>query len=115
MTDPSPQSKTEATLRALRVRFRADSWSTVDVFRRLAAELGADPAMPGALERLEREAHRLHGTAGSFGFHRASALAASIEERAIAWRADPALDHADRASAVAAFVVALERSFAEEV
>lgn len=115
MTAPTPQAKAEATLRALRVRFRAESWQTVDIFRRLATELQADALKPDALDRLLREAHRIHGTAGSFGFLRASALAASLEERATAWRADPALDGGARGSTVADFARELERSFAEEV
>ena len=115
MTGSIPQSKAEATLRALRIRFRAESWSIVDVFRRLATEVAANPALPEVIDRLTREAHRVHGTAGSFGFRRASTIAAVLEERAIAWGADAAFEVSERGNAVAEFARELERSFAEEI
>ena len=97
------------------MRFRAESWRTVDIFRRLAMEIGVDPAARGVVERLRSEAHRVHGTAGSFGFTRASNLAAAIEERAIAWVADTDLERDRRREVVEQFVQELEKSFAEEV
>jgi len=115
MSGSAPLSKAEATLRALRVRFRAESWHTVDIFKRLATEIGADPARRDAVERLRTEAHRVHGTAGSFGFKRASSLAAAIEERAIAWVADTDLDRDLRGRVVEQFVQELQQSFADEV
>lgn len=114
MTVPTPQSKAEATLRALRVRYRSESWQTVNLFRRLATELQAHPDRADALDRLRKEAHRVHGTAGSYGFRRASALAAGLEARAQSWIADPGAERADRGAAVEEFTLALERSFAEE-
>ena len=97
------------------MRFRAESWHTVDIFRRLATEIGSDPGSRDAVERLRSEAHRVHGTAGSFGFTRASKLAAAIEERAIAWVADTDLERDRRAAVVEQFTHELEKSFAEEV
>jgi HPt (histidine-containing phosphotransfer) domain-containing protein len=114
MTAPTPQSKAEATLRALRVRYRSESWQTVNLFRRLATELQATPELADALQRLRKEAHRVHGTAGSYGFRRASALAEALEGRALRWIADPALDRERRGAAVEEFTRDLERSFAEE-
>lgn len=114
MTAPTPQSKAEATLRALRVRYRSESWQTVNLFRRLATELQATPELADALQRLRKEAHRVHGTAGSYGFRRASALAEVLEERALRWIADPALDRERRGALVEEFTRELERSFAEE-
>ncbi len=115
MSESAPLSKAEATLRALRMRFRAESWHTVDIFRRLATEINAGPGKRDAVHRLRTEAHRVHGTAGSFGFKRASALAAVIEERAIAWAADADLERDRRGAVVEQFVRELEASFAEEV
>jgi HPt (histidine-containing phosphotransfer) domain-containing protein len=115
MSGSAPLSKAEAMLRALRVRFRAESWHTVDIFRRLATEIGSDPGSRDAVQRLRSEAHRVHGTAGSFGFTRASTLAAAIEERAIAWIADADLERDRRAGVVEQFMQELEKSFAEEV
>ena len=115
MSESAPLSKAEATLRALRMRFRAESWHTVGIFRRLATEISADPGKRDAVERLRIEAHRVHGTAGSFGFKRASQLAAVIEERAIAWSGDTDLEREHRGGVVEQFVRELEASFAEEV
>ena len=115
MSGTAPQSKAEATLRALRVRFRAESWRTVELFRHLATQVGAAPGARETIEALRREAHRVHGTAGSYGFPRASQLAASLEERAIAWSADSALELDLRGPAVEQFARELERSFAEEI
>ena len=114
MTVPTPQSKAEATLRALRVRYRSESWQTVNLFRRLATELHANPEHPDALDRLRKEAHRVHGTAGSFGFRRASGLAATLEEQALRWIADANHERDVRGATVEEFVRELERSFAEE-
>jgi hypothetical protein len=42
-------------------------------------------------------------------------MAASLEARAIAWIADPALERAERGAEIEQFARELERSFAEEV
>jgi HPt (histidine-containing phosphotransfer) domain-containing protein len=86
----------------------------VNLFRRLATELAANPELTDALDRLRKEAHRVHGTAGSYGFPRASALAATLEDRAIRWIANAGLEREARGGAVEEFVRDLERSFAEE-
>lgn len=114
MTAPTPQSKADATIRALRVRYRSESWQTVNLFRTLAAELQASPELADALDRLRKEAHRVHGTAGSYGFRRASALAATLEERAMTWIGSATLERDLRGATVEAFARELERSFAEE-
>jgi CheY-like chemotaxis protein/HPt (histidine-containing phosphotransfer) domain-containing protein len=109
MTGPLPPDgrRTEA-LAALRERYRATSATSVAALRRLAAQLAAMPAAPDVIEALRRELHRVHGTAGTYGFPEASRLAAQLEERAILWAADPALDHARRAAMTAHFAEALE-------
>jgi CheY-like chemotaxis protein len=104
---PSTAQATEA-LRVLRERYRATSANTVAAFHRLAAQLAVSPTAPEIVEALRRELHRVHGTAGSYGFVQASELAAVLEERAIRWAADPSLDRDRRASMTEHFASALE-------
>ena len=95
-------------LRVLRERYRATSGNTVSAFRRLAAQLASAPTSPEVIETLRRELHRVHGSAGSYGFAEASRLAAAFEERAIRWAADPSLDRDRRAAMAEHFASALE-------
>lgn len=95
-------------LRVLRERYRATSGNTVSAFRRLAAQLASAPTSPEVIETLRRELHRVHGSAGSYGFAEASRLAAAFEERAIRWAADPSLDRDRRAAMAEHFAGALE-------
>jgi chemotaxis protein histidine kinase CheA len=91
----------------LRERYRASAPSTYAHFEALAARLAGTPESPDALASLRRELHRVRGTAGSYGFAEASRLAAALEQRALRWAVEPALDHGRRSTAVLAFVDAL--------
>lgn len=104
---------TSETFRALHERYRSSTGQTVEVFRAIALRLAAAPAEATALDSLRRQLHRLRGTAGSYGFHDASELAASLEERVIDWVADDTLEAADRATIVARFARSLEIAFSE--
>ena len=106
---PSNADTTEA-LRALRERYRATISNTVAAFRRLSAQLASNPTAPEVVEALRRELHRIHGTAGSYGFTDASRLAAELEAAAIRWTADATLDLARRAAMTADFATSLELS-----
>jgi len=57
-----------------------------------------------ALDQLRREAHKIHGSAGSFGFAAATAVAAELEEAAKQWLAQPAQGASTRGAAARAFV-----------
>lgn len=98
-------------LTALRAHFRASSGPIVDTFEQLAMQLTATPTSPRALEALNRELHRVKGTAGSYGFLDASALATKLEERVVAWTKDPELEPANRATVVSHFGSALRLAF----
>jgi DNA-binding response OmpR family regulator len=98
-------------LSALREHFRASSGLIVDTFERLATQLSAIPTSPRALEMLRRELHRVKGTAGSYGFLDASALATRLEERVVAWSKDPELERADRATIISHFGSAIRLAF----
>ena len=103
------KAETEEALRVLRERYRTTIANTVAAFRRLSAQLAVIASAPEVLEALRRELHRVHGAAGSFGFPEASKLAAELEEAAIRWVSDPALDVDRRAAMTADFANALER------
>ena len=95
-------------LAALRERYRATSATSVAALRRLAAQLVLSPDASEVVEALRRELHRVHGTAGTYGFPEASRLAAQLEERAIQWAGNPALDRGRRGAMTAHFAEALE-------
>lgn len=98
-------------LSALREHFRASSGPIVATFEQLATQLTRMPTSPRALEALRRELHRVKGTAGSYGFLDASALAARLEERVEAWIADPELELESRAAIISHFGSALRLAF----
>ncbi|MGH6692988.1 MAG: Hpt domain-containing protein, partial [Gammaproteobacteria bacterium] len=57
----------------------------IDLLLGLADRLAARGDDPGALDELRREAHKVRGSAGSYGFPEATHVAAEIEESAKAW------------------------------
>jgi len=57
-----------------------------------------------ALDELRREAHKLRGSAGSFGFAQASVVAAELEEAAKQWLAQPADGAPTRGAAARGYV-----------
>jgi CheY-like chemotaxis protein/HPt (histidine-containing phosphotransfer) domain-containing protein len=57
-----------------------------------------------AVEQLRREAHKIHGSAGSFGYAQATAVAAELEEAAKQWLAHPGQGASTRGAAARTFV-----------
>ena len=70
----------------------------------LAERLIAAGDDTGAIEELRRDAHRLRGSAGSFGFPQASVVAAELEESAKQWLETPGNGTGDRGQATRGFV-----------
>jgi CheY-like chemotaxis protein len=70
----------------------------------LAERLIAAGDDTAAIETLRRDAHRLRGSAGSFGFPQASVVAAELEEAAKKWLEKPGNGVGDRGQAARAFV-----------
>ena len=70
----------------------------------LAERLVASGHDQAAIEDLRRDAHRLRGSAGSFGFPQASVVAAELEEAAKLWLQHPANGAEDRGAAARSFV-----------
>ena len=70
----------------------------------LAERLIAAGDDTAAIETLRRDAHRLRGSAGSFGFPQASVVAAELEEAAKEWLEHPGNGVADRGQAARGYV-----------
>ncbi len=70
----------------------------------LAERLIATGDDTAAIAELRRDAHRLRGSAGSFGYPQASVVAAELEEAAKRWLEKPANGVGDRGQAARAFV-----------
>ena len=70
----------------------------------LAERLIATGEDTEAIEALRRDAHRLRGSAGSFGFPQASVVAAELENAAKQWLERPANGANDRGQAARGFV-----------
>lgn len=104
---PSP-ADLQDVLSKLRERFVASSANTVTAFSQLADQLQVTPTAHELVESLRRELHRVHGTAGSYGFHEASRLAGALELVAMQWAADPRLDVPRRGAIVRQFVRSLQ-------
>ena len=97
---------------ALRERYRTNSPAIVASVSKLAAELRAEPSSAETIERLRREAHRIRGTAGTYGFTEASQLAEALERRCELWARDSAADAGHRASYVERIAAAFPAAFA---
>jgi CheY-like chemotaxis protein/HPt (histidine-containing phosphotransfer) domain-containing protein len=98
-------------MRALRERFRASGARTVESFRSLATQLSVTPTNAEVVDAVRRELHRVHGTAGSYGYHEASRLAGKLEARAMRWAADGLVDHDQRGAMIEQFASVLELEF----
>lgn len=95
-----------------RRQFLAAARRTLDSFAQLGAALAADPATEEPLLAMQRELHRLHGSAATFGFPRVGRMAAALESAIKKWVTDPTLDPDRRAPIVARFVDSLRQQLA---
>jgi DNA-binding response OmpR family regulator len=114
MASAQTVARASDALRTLRERFRETSAGTIALLEDLARQLGADPSAPETISALRRELHRVHGTAGSYGFIEASRLAAKLEQRVGGWEEDPALERSQRATIIGHFVSALRLAMSSE-
>jgi len=81
----------------------------------LAERLAAARNDLAALEALRREAHKIHGSAGSFGFMEVSRLAAGMEATVKDWISWPGDPEVDRGSLTRWFVARLAEMLGLEV
>lgn len=89
---------------ALRDKYRAGVTATLTSLEHLAAQIDATPLEPAVLESLRREVHRLHGSAGTYGFSDASLLAATLEARLVTWSQDPHAEPEQRGLIIGHFI-----------
>jgi len=111
---PAPSAFSSAVER-LRARYRDGSAVLVQEFRELADRLEADPASLEPLQTVKDRAHRIRGTAGSYGFARVSELAAAIEREAMRWISEAEAGRRDGSTsrAIRDFAAAVEVAFRE--
>ena len=91
----------------LREEYLAGMRATLGMLAAIAKRLAAAGSDREALETLRREAHKIHGSAGSFGFMEASRLAAGMEVTAKDWVARPGDTDMDRGGLAGWFVTRL--------
>src|SRR5688572_14774395 len=114
MASAQTVARASDALRTLRERFRETSAGTIALLEELTRQLAAEPTAPQTIAELRRELHRVHGTAGSYGFVEASRLAAKIEQRVAAWEADETHERAQRATIIGHFVSAVRLAMSAE-
>ena len=114
MASAQTVARASDALRTLRERFRETSAGTITLLEDLARQLASDPASADAIAALRRELHRVHGTAGSYGFVEASRLAAKLEQRVAGWEGDASLERMQRATIIGHFVSALRLAMSAE-
>jgi CheY-like chemotaxis protein len=108
--DRSPAELPPGLLEEYRESARLQLQALADLADRLVAA-GNDAE---ALSRLYQETHKIHGSAGSYGFWPASRLAAGMEETVKDWVAHPDEPDVDRGSMSQWFVVQLAEALALE-
>src|SRR5216684_3410483 len=91
----------------LLAEYRESARLQLQLVAELADRLAVAGNDPDALSRLHQETHKIHGSAGSYGFWPASRLAAGMEETVKDWVARPNDADMDRGSMKQWFVVQL--------
>jgi DNA-binding response OmpR family regulator len=99
----------QAAMAAMRRRYANTSRGIIATFEQIGEQLSASPASDDLLNALRRELHRVHGTAGSLGFHEASRMTGAMETVIRRWSGDPALDRDRRSGIVVRFARALDK------
>lgn len=104
-----------AQLAAMRARYAQTSRGFIATFELIGTQLADAPDSEDLIAPLRRELHRVHGTAGSLGFHEAGRMAGAMEGLAKRWNDDPALDRHRRSLIVLSFARALAGAIASAV
>ena len=113
---PPPRGAPEdldATLAVLRERNAAATENTVAAFELIAALLNEAPATPQVIATLQRELHRVRGTAGGPGLGEVGRLSGAMETLASRWMEDPDLDRERRGMVVTHFARSLREALAQ--
>ena len=105
MSPPSPPQGDDFGLPpGVRDEYLQGARDQLGAIAELAERLIAAGTDTAAIAELRRDAHRLRGSAGSFGFPQASVVAAELEEAAKQWLEHPGNGVADRGQAARGFV-----------
>src|SRR5260370_9952294 len=99
----------------LLAEYRESARGQIGVLAGIAARLVAAGGDREALEELRRETHKIHGSAGSYGFMEASRLAAGMEATVKDWVARPDDPDVERGSLARWFVKRLAEPLGGEV
>ncbi len=109
MSEAPSVGNTDAMLAVLRERYRSSIGATLASLDRLGGQLAETPTAAAVLESVRREVHRIHGSAGSYGFAAVSRLARVFEQRLSRWSEDVGADAGERATMVSRFTAAIRR------
>ncbi len=102
----------DAQLAAMRSRYVQTSRGFIATFELIGKQLADAPDSEDLIAPLRRELHRVHGTAGSLGFHEAGRMAGAMEGLTKRWSDDAALDRHRRSPIVLNFARALAGAIA---
>ena len=105
----------ESALAAMRLRYVETSRGIIATFELIGEQLARAPDSDDLLIPLRRELHRVHGTAGSLGFHEAGRMAGAMEGLVRGWSENPALDRERRSPIVSQFARALHEAITATV
>ena len=105
----------ESALAAMRLRYVETSRGIIATFELIGEQLARAPDSDDLLIPLRRELHRVHGTAGSLGFHEAGRMAGAMEGLVRGWSQNPALDRERRSPIVSQFARALHEAITATV
>lgn len=111
--DRTSDEAIESALAAMRTRYRETSRGFLATFESIGAQLANAPNSGDLLTSLRRELHRVHGTAGSLGFHEAGRMTGAMEGLVRGWSDNPAMDRDRRSSIVLSFARALADALAD--
>ncbi len=113
MSEAPSVGNTDAMLAVLRERYRSSIGATLASLDRLGGQLAETPTAIPVLESVRREVHRIHGSAGSYGFAGVSRLARVFEQRLSRWSEDVGADAGERATMVSRFTGAIRREIVD--
>jgi CheY-like chemotaxis protein/HPt (histidine-containing phosphotransfer) domain-containing protein len=104
MVDDAPPPQPPELPPGLVAEYLESARAQLSVLAGLADRIAAREDDAEALDQLRREVHKVHGSAGSYGFMGASRLAAGIEATVKDWLARPDETHGGRGALAAWFV-----------
>ena len=110
----TPPADFLAFLQVQRDRYRRDLPGRIAEVEEAWARFNADPTAVDQLTHLERLAHNLAGSSGTFGFPELGAAASALEQDVRQWSAQPDLDDAVQRRRIGAAVSLLRQTLPPE-